>query len=212
VTAYNLRLNEHTPVSRTLTTAERFNLPGLMRWRAFVRDLAKELGYTQTRWHTFKRLDTIAAMHRRLPTAGADLRGYQFGIGLSARSSLGHTVYRNHRGRTTYVQRVESGQSPVEELIHLQAADLQTQFIARTLGDGEPLSLSDYEAFFGRSLLEDHGMTVERLLGGGLLEGDGRQLALTEAGKLLYDLVMLSFYPPAAKASLLTRLSTFQVA
>jgi oxygen-independent coproporphyrinogen-3 oxidase len=212
VTAYNLRLNEHTPVARTLSPSERFSLSGLMRWRAFLRDLAKDLGYTQTRWHTFKQLDGIAVKHRRLPTAGADLRGYQFGIGLSARSSLGHSVYRNHRGRTTYVQRVESGQSPVEELIHMQPADLQTQYIARTLGDGQPLSLPDYEALFGHSLLEEHGVIIERLLGGDLLQGDGRQLALTETGKLVYDLVMLAFYPPAAKAWLLGRLKTFQVA
>jgi oxygen-independent coproporphyrinogen-3 oxidase len=212
VTAYSLRLNEHTPVSRQLVEGERFSLPRLMRWRAFIRDLAADLGYTQTRWHTFKRLDSIAARHQRLPTSGDDLRGYQFGIGLSARSSLGHTVYRNHRGRTTYVQRVEAGHSPVEELIQLGPEDLQTMFIARTLGDGRPLRPAEYGRTFGTDLREDHGDTIERLLAGGLLDSDGEQLALTDDGKLVYDLVTLAFYPRGAKDWLLGRLERYQVA
>jgi oxygen-independent coproporphyrinogen-3 oxidase len=212
VTAYSLRLNEHTPVSRQLAEGERFNLARLVRWRAFIRDLAAELGYTQTRWHTFKRLDTIAARHERLPTSGDDLRGYQFGIGLSARSSLGHTVYRNHRGRTTYLQRVEAGQSPVEELIRLGPEDLQTVFIARTLGDGRLLRSADYEHTFGAPLRAHHGGTIERLLKGGLLDSDGEALALTEDGKLVYDLVTLAFYPRVAKDWLLGRLERYQVA
>jgi oxygen-independent coproporphyrinogen-3 oxidase len=212
VTAYSLRLNEFTPVSRQLAEAERFSLPRLVRWRAFIRDLATELGYTQTRWHTFKRLDGIAARHERLPTSGDDLRGYQFGIGLSARSSLGHTVYRNHRGRTTYVQRVEAGESPVEELIRLGPADLQTMFIARTLGDGKRLRLDDYGRTFGTPLLEDHGGTIARLRDGGLLDSDASSISLTDTGKLAYDLVTLAFYPQPAKDWLLGRLESYQVA
>jgi oxygen-independent coproporphyrinogen-3 oxidase len=212
VTAYSLRLNEFTPVARQLAEPERFSLPKLVRWRAFIRDLAAGLGYTQTRWHTFKRLDGIAARHERLPTSGDDLRGYQFGIGLSARSSLGHTVYRNHRGRTTYVQRVEAGQSPVEELIRLGPADLQTMFIARTLGDGKCLRPADYGRTFGTGLHDDHGHTIARLQDGGLLDSDGDSLGLTEAGKLVYDLVTLAFYPQPAREWLLGRLGSYQVA
>ncbi len=211
VTAYNLRLNEYTPIARQLQPSERFDLGRLMRWRTFVRNTASDLGYTQTRWHTFKRMDGIAARHERLPTSGADMRGYQFGIGLSARSSLGHTVYRNHRGLTTYVERVGSDKSPVEEVIRLQPADLQTQFIARTLGDGKPLLLAHYTATFGRSLNDDHGETVQRLVHGGLIDADDSQIALTETGKLLYDLVTLCFFPPQAKAWLLERLQNYQL-
>lgn len=211
VTAYSLRLNEYTPVARQLRQSERFDLHRLMRWRTVVRDTARDLGYTQTRWHTFKRMNGIAARHERLPTSGADMRGYQFGIGLSARSSLGHAVYRNHRNLTTYVKRVEAGKSPAEDIIRLQPADLQTQFIARTLGDGKPLLLEHYAATFGRQLGDDHGETVERLLRGGLIDTDGKQIVLTETGKLFYDLVMLCFYPPQARAWLLARLRNYQL-
>lgn len=212
ITAYNLRLNEHTPVAKQLASGERLNLARLMRWRQFIADVARDLGYTQTRWHTFKRLDSIAARHERLPTSGADLRGYQFGIGLSARSSLGHTVYRNHRGRTTYMQRVEAGRSPVEELIELGPDDRKTMFIARTLGDGQPLRLADYEAVFGTRLATDFDDVLPRLLAGGLVDSDGVDLVLTSTGRLVYDLVTLSFYPRPAREWLLGRLQQYQVA
>ena len=40
-----------------------------MAWRAFVQRGGRvELGYTQTRWHTFKRLDSVARTHERLPS------------------------------------------------------------------------------------------------------------------------------------------------
>jgi oxygen-independent coproporphyrinogen-3 oxidase len=211
VTAYNLRLNERTPVTRTLRPSERFDLERLMRWRAFVRDTAQEFGFAQTRWHTFKRIDSIASKHERLPTSGNDLKGYQLGIGMSARSSLGHSVYRNHGNITTYMGRIENGISPVEEVIHLSPDDLKTQFIARTLGDGNGLRLSDYASTFGNALDEDHGETVQRLLLGELLETDGEHLAMTESGKLVYDLVTLAFYPSQIKQWLLDRLKSYQL-
>ena len=64
LTLYSLRVNERTPVAKTLSDEDRFDLARLMRWRAFVKRSAAELGYTQTRWHTFKRLDTVARTAR----------------------------------------------------------------------------------------------------------------------------------------------------
>ena len=211
VTAYNLRLNERTPVSRALSPAERFDIAGLMQWRAFVRDTAAEFGFSQTRWHTFKRLDTIAADHQWLPTAGADMRGHQFGIGMSARSSLGHQVYRNHHNLETYMARVRAGESPVQEVIRLGPQNLRTQYIARSLGDGRALSRADYAEVFGNPIEADHGATLARLADGGLLEDSDETVCLTEDGRLLHDLVTLAFYPAPAKQRLLQRLDTFQL-
>ncbi|WP_156774674.1 coproporphyrinogen-III oxidase family protein [Alkalilimnicola ehrlichii MLHE-1] len=211
VTAYNLRLNERTPVSRALSPGERFDIAGLMGWRAFVRDTAAEFGFSQTRWHTFKRLDTIAARHQWLPTAGADMRGHQFGIGMSARSSLGHNVYRNHHNLETYMARVRDGESPVQEVIRLGPQDLRTQFIARSLGDGQVLSKARYAEVFGNAIEADHGETLARLAAGGLLADTESSVSLTEDGRLLHDLVTLSFYPGPARQRLLQRLDTFQL-
>ena len=48
---------------------------GLCAWRAFVKEAAESLGYTQTRWHTFKRMDTVAATHERMPCFDDSLHG-----------------------------------------------------------------------------------------------------------------------------------------
>jgi oxygen-independent coproporphyrinogen III oxidase len=211
ITAYNLRLNEYTAVARQMVAEKRFDLAGLIRWRQFLQDTAAEFGYTQTRWHTFKRMDSIAARHKRIPVSGSDLRGYQLGIGMSARSSLGHTVYRNHRNLSTYMERVEAGASPVEEVFPLREEDLHTQFIARTIGDGGQLLLAEYEQAFGHPFDADYRDVLAALRSGGLIEEDGERIGLSATGRLVYDLVTLAFYPPRAKEWLLERLREYQL-
>jgi oxygen-independent coproporphyrinogen-3 oxidase len=210
VTAYSLRLNEYTPVARSIASGEQLHLQRLLDWRTVVRDAAQEFGYTQTRWHTFKRLDSIAARHERLPCFDDDMRGYQFGIGMSARSHLDFTVYRNHKGLNSYMERIESGRSPVEETFPLLPEDRQTQFIARTIGDGKELRFDEYEHSFGRTFLSDYGTVVEDLRAGDLILVDDDAVSLTESGKLLYDLVTLAFYPERARRWLLEKLKDYQ--
>jgi len=198
-TAYSLRVTERTPVAKALDGESPFDLGGLMRWRAFVQRSAAERGYTQTRWHTFKRLDTIARNHERLPCFDDDMSGYQLGIGMSARSHVGYTVYRNHEQLPVYLDRIEGDLSPVEQVFPLDEADRMTQAIARTLGDGKTLARAQYQRSFGRPIDEDYGEVLGRLRAGGLLEDDGTTLSLSEVGKLVYDLVTLSFYPQRAR-------------
>jgi oxygen-independent coproporphyrinogen-3 oxidase len=203
---YSLRTNEYTPVAKAMRAEDRFDLPGLMRWRAFVKRSAEELGYTQTRWHAFKRLDTKARTHEQLPFFDEFMSGYQIGVGMSARSHLGHTVYRNHERLDVYVDRIEQHVSPVEEIFPLAEEDRMTQFIARTLGDGRILLRSQYAASFGRPIEEDFGELLERLAVAELIEDDGEGLTLSERGKVIYDLVMLAFYPQRARDWLAARL------
>jgi oxygen-independent coproporphyrinogen-3 oxidase len=154
-----------------------------------------ELGFTQTRWHTFKRLDSIAVRHERAACFDEQMQGYQLGIGMSARSHLRTTIYRNHDRMHEYMRRVEAGASPVEQVFRLGGQDLQTQFIARSLGDGKPLERRAYEHAFGRPIEADYGAVLARLTAGGLVEDHGEELALSELGRLVYDRVMLQFYP-----------------
>jgi oxygen-independent coproporphyrinogen III oxidase len=205
VTLYSLRSNERTAVSRALAADDRFDLAGLMRWRAFIEASTAELGYTQTRWHTFKRLDSIARAHHRLPCFDDEMVGYQLGVGASARSHLGHTVYRNHERIETYVDRITQGRSPVEQVFPLDEADRATQLIARTLGDGGVLARAVYERAFGRPIDADHGALIVGLRDAGLLDDDGERLALSTLGRLVYDVVMLAFYPPKARRWLAAR-------
>ena len=205
VTAYSLRVTERTPVTRVLADHERFGIASLMRWRAFVRHCAAELGYTQTRWHTFKRMESVARAHEWMPTVDRSMSGYQLGVGMSARSQLGHTIYRNHDRIEPYIERIESGQSPVEQIFRMGEADRQTQFVARSLGDGKPLERARYEATFGRSVDADFGDAIGRVVRGGLVVDDGDTLRLSESGELLYDLVTLAFYPEHARQWLIAR-------
>jgi len=204
-TLYSLRVNERTPVRRTLGEQERFDIARLMRWRAFVAHCARELGYTQTRWHTFKRMDSVARRHERLPTFDGSMAGYQLGVGMSARSQLGYTIYRNHVRLDAYVDRIEAGQSPVEQLFPMAEADRKTQFVVRSLGDGAPLPRDRYAATFGRAVDEDFGETIGRLLRGGLIIDEGTHLSLSETGRLVHDLVALAFYPDHARQWLAER-------
>jgi len=203
-TLYSLRVNERTPVTKALGGPP-FTLETLIGWRAFVKRVAEDLGYTQTRWHTFKRLDTAARTHVRAPCFDDRMVGYQMGIGLSARSHLGWTIFRNHEGLDVYLRRVEHDLSPVEQTFVLDAADRRTQFIARTLGDGSSLPRSAYAATFGREFDEEYGAPLASLRDGGLVCDHGDRIALTHLGGLVYDLVTLAFYPPRAQAWLRAR-------
>jgi oxygen-independent coproporphyrinogen-3 oxidase len=198
LTLYDLRVTNRTPLGRSLRDEERLDLIHLLHWRAFVRRVTGELGFTQTRWHTYKRMDSIAARHERAPCFDAEMQGYQLGIGMSARSHLRTTIYRNHSRMHEYMRRVESGVSPVEQVFRLGPADLRTQFIARSLGDGRPLDPLAYASAFARPFEADFGDAVARLARAGLVADDGRQLALSELGRLVYDRVMLQFYPKHA--------------
>jgi oxygen-independent coproporphyrinogen-3 oxidase len=198
LTLYSLRTNERTPVTRALRDQERFDLARLMRWRAFVRHTAEKLGYTQTRWHTFKRMDSPARRHEWLPTYDRTMAGFQLGVGMSARSSLGHTLYRNHDRFDPYLTRVERGQSPVEQIFPMAEADRQTVFVARSLGDGRSLDRRAYAATFGRSLDQDYAEVLGRLARGGLVVDEGGGVMLTETGRLVHDLVTLALYPEHA--------------
>ena len=211
VTAYSLRVNERTSVQNSLEAEERFDLQRLLGWRELVRETAARLGYTQTRWHTFKRMDSVAARHERLPVADRDLKGYQLGVGMSARSSIGHTLYRNHSKLATYMERVEAGLSPVEEYIPLGIEDLKTQFIARTLGDGKGLDTGEYREVFHGDIRADFADVFGELAAADLIQDNQQFVMMTDTGRLLYDLVMLSFYPAHAKVWLRKRLEGYQI-
>jgi len=198
LTLYNLRVNERTPMARTIDDGQRWNLEKLSGWRDFVQKAASGLGYTQTRWHTFKRMDGIAAKHERVACFKDDGYGYQLGIGLSARSQLGYHLYRNAKDMKRYMERVESGLSPVEEMIPLSVEDRKTQFVARSIGDGKPLHRRDYLEAFGRDIDDDFGPVIRRLAEHGLLNDNGDRFSLSETGKLVYDLVTVCFYPKEA--------------
>jgi oxygen-independent coproporphyrinogen-3 oxidase len=133
------------------------------------------------------------------------MMGYQLGVGMSARSQLGHTIYRNNDRLDPYVARIDAGQSPVEQIFPMGVADRKTQFIVRSLGDGVALDRGRYRSTFGNSVEEDFGEVIEGLSRAGVLADEGTQLRLSETGKLLHDLITLAFYPAHAREWLAER-------
>lgn len=198
-TLYNLRINEFTPARAALDELERMDLPRLVRWRAFVKQAAGELGYAQTRWHTFVKDAAVASTYDRAPCIDGFGAGHQLGIGTSAASHLGHVVYRNDASVEGYVDRIERGESPVDGIFPLGEADRRTLFVARSLGDGGSLDPASYATAFGTRLEDDFGSVVARLGAGGLLAERDGAIALSATGELVYDLVLLAFYPERAR-------------
>ncbi len=95
------------------------------------------------------------------------MSGYQLGIGMSARSHLGYTVYRNHERLPEYLERVEDGPSPVEQVFPLAEEDRMTQFIARTHRATARRSRARRvrSAAFGRAFDEDFGAVLDAAAG-----------------------------------------------
>jgi oxygen-independent coproporphyrinogen III oxidase len=199
VTFYNLRVNERTPIARRLNRDDRLDLAALVDWRARIRAVAAEHGFEPARWHTFRRrnVTTAAAAARFEDRTGA---GNQFGIGMSARSRLNHVVYRNHSTFDVYLRRIEQEESPVEQLMPLDAAEQRLRYIALTLGDGKPLPHRDYLEQFGTSLADDFATTLGKLKQAELVSDENGEVTMTASGQLVYDLVMRAFYPESIRA------------
>lgn len=199
ITAYNLRVNERTPVARNLIEEEQLDLARLVRWRAFVKHVAAEAGFLQSRWHSFRRPPSDDPVNQRaIQFEDLTSVGNQFSIGLSARSRLNSTVYRNHSEMIPYLDCIENGRSSVEEVFPLANEARKTRFIALSLGDGKPLDRAAYEAEFGEPFELEFGEPLHRLRDANLLADDG-VVTLTETGKLVHDLVTWAFYPSRAK-------------
>jgi oxygen-independent coproporphyrinogen-3 oxidase len=208
-TIYDLRLNEHVPLRTSMTVADRLDLARLMRWRATVLQATQALGYVQTRWHTFVRGDHRPSAYDRAPCVDGFAAGRQLGIGISAVSHLGETIYRNHDGFDGYLARVECDQSPVDGTFVLTEEDHKTLFVTRTLGDGERLQRAEYARAFGNAIEDDFGETIDRLSAADLIHEEPDELFLSTTGRLVYDLVTVAFYPPRARRWLREREQLF---
>ena len=200
ITAYNLRVNERTPIGRSLADDERLDLATLVGWRSCVADATRELGFEPQRWHTFRRRQVSGPLAATVANFDdVTGQGDQLGVGMSARSRLSHVVFRNHPTLETYQERIESGRSPVEERFALSEGERRLRYLALTLGDGKGLSRADYRAAFGSSVESEFAEPLARLTEAELIEDHGRMICLTETGQLVYDLVTRAFYPETAQ-------------
>lgn len=196
---YGLRLNKRTAVRSQLTDAERLDLAPTLRWRSFVKRTAEERGYVQVRPYAFKVAGSRPGWYERPPDICANGTTSDLALGMSARCQMAHAVYQNHPRIDVYLQRVEQGASPVETMFDLDSDDLKTQFLARLLANGRPMVRSAYGNAFGTSIDSDFGPLLDCLRAGELIADDGDRINLTELGMLVYDRVLLCFYPRRAR-------------
>jgi oxygen-independent coproporphyrinogen-3 oxidase len=194
-TAYNLRVNERTPVGRALEQRERFDLVRLIHWRAAIMSAMERSGFEPARWHTFRRTHPQTAADAVGRFEDITGQGDQFGAGMSARSRLQGVVYRNHSKYMDYMRCIEAGQSPVQEVFPMSPEEQRLRFVTLSLGDGKPLLRGDYLDTFGRDIDDDFAEPLSRLRDARLVDDDHRGIRLNRRGQLLYDLVTRLFYP-----------------
>ncbi|MBI2808913.1 MAG: coproporphyrinogen III oxidase family protein [Planctomycetes bacterium] len=194
ITAYNLRINERTAVVQDMAPTDQLDLARLVRWRAFVQQTAAAAGFVQKTWHRFERNTPEAARYEDKTGAGN-----QLGIGQSARSRFGSTIYCNHASVAVYLERVENGRSAVEETFHLGEEDRRIRFVGHSLGVGKPIVREAYRQTFGHAFDDDFSEPLERMKRADLVEDAGDAVHLTPTGRLFYDLVTLAFYPQRIK-------------
>lgn len=199
VTSYNLRINEKTPIGRLVADDARLDAVALVRWREHVRAVARDAGFEQTRWHTYERREPATAAEAAGRFRDVTGWGDQLGVGVSARSRLQDTVYINHARQKTYLERVESGGSPVEKVRRLDEAERRLRFMALTLGDGRALDRAAYRESFGTEFDDDFAGPLERLDAAGIVVDDGPEVRLSDRGRLVYDLATRAFYPQAVR-------------
>jgi oxygen-independent coproporphyrinogen-3 oxidase len=202
ITAYSLRFNDKTPIIRSIGEEEQLVPQTLLKWRSFVKATAQKLGFEQTRWHTFKRVNPLTAVDVASRFVDITSQNDQFSIGVSARSRLNNRIYRNHINFDSYCQRIENGESPVEETMELSELDRKIRFLNLSIGDGKSLSRQDYFHHFHSSVDEDFAKPIDQIQSVDLIYSDGDKLALTERGKLLYDLVLRTFNSNQTPSSL----------
>jgi oxygen-independent coproporphyrinogen-3 oxidase len=195
ITCYNLRVNENTSIARKIPREARLDLLRIVRWRELARDIAEDCGFRQTRWHTFQRREPATAADAARRFRDDTGWGEQYGVGVSARSRLDHTIYRNARQYGEYLDSIERGRSPVAEVRRLDAGERRLRHVTLTLGDGRPLERDEYQRAFGTRFEDDFAAPLLRLARAGVVADHGSRLELSPRGRLVYDLAIKAFYP-----------------
>jgi oxygen-independent coproporphyrinogen-3 oxidase len=114
-------------------------------------------------------------------------------FGVSAAGYDGLKRWSNTRNIHEYLERIESGQSPVTEQIELDDNDRQSEnlFLRLRLKDG--VDLAEHQRLFGVNALKHYHDEIERLREAGLIELDESTLKISRAGKVLANEVFAAF-------------------
>jgi len=114
-------------------------------------------------------------------------------FGVSAAGYDGTRRWSNTRNIHEYLTKIESGQSPVAEVIELDDEDRQSENLFLRLRLKEGVNLREHEARFGVNVAERYGDDLARLDEAGLIELNDGILKISRAGTVLANEVFAAF-------------------
>jgi oxygen-independent coproporphyrinogen-3 oxidase len=114
-------------------------------------------------------------------------------FGVSAAGYDGAKRWSNTRNIHEYLTKIESGESPVGEVIELDDEDRQSENLFLRLRLKEGINLREHQARFGVNVLERYREDLERLNEAGLIELDNETLKISRAGTVLANEVFAAF-------------------
>jgi oxygen-independent coproporphyrinogen-3 oxidase len=114
-------------------------------------------------------------------------------FGVSAAGYDGQTRWSNTRNIHEYLTKIESGQSPVAEVVKLDEEDRQSENLFLRLRLKEGVDLGEHQRRFGVNTLERYHDELERLREAGLVELDKNFLKISRVGTVLANEVFAAF-------------------
>lgn len=114
-------------------------------------------------------------------------------FGVSAAGYDGAKRWSNTRNIHEYLSKIESGQSPVGEIIELDDEDRQSENLFLRLRLKEGVNLREHEARFGVKVMERYSDDLARLREAGLIELNNDVLKISRAGTVLANEVFGAF-------------------
>ena len=126
-------------------------------------------------------------------------RGDYWGIGPGAASLIDGVRRTNHRSTTTWLKRIEAGESGVMDEEPQTPESVGEELIMLGLRRAEGLSETEFERSVGTSLRDFSPGAVEACISEGWLQRDGDRIALTREGRFLADTVIGRFFEAAGE-------------
>ena len=114
-------------------------------------------------------------------------------FGVSAAGYDGARRWSNTRNIHEYLTKIESGESPVAEVIELDDEDRQSENLFLRLRLKEGVNLREHEARFGVNVVERYADDLARLDEAGLIELNDGILKISRAGTVLANEVFAAF-------------------
>jgi oxygen-independent coproporphyrinogen-3 oxidase len=116
-----------------------------------------------------------------------------YGFGPGAAAFINGTRTSNHRSVTTWIRRLQNGQSPVQEREPFEPDLRRREAVMLGLRQIDGIDRDEYQRRNGISMSELAPTAYEELLQNGLIEEIGPRTRLTLAGRFIADTVIAEF-------------------